>query len=46
MRAIQFGSWAENPSCVSDLKIIAMKYGIDYESVKDGGYEYDEDKSE
>lgn len=46
MRAIQFGSWAENPSCVSDLKIIAMRYGIDYESVKDGGYEYDEDKSE
>lgn len=45
MRAIQFGSWAENPSCVSDLKIIAMRYGIDYESVKDGGYEYDEDES-
>lgn len=45
MRAIQFGSWAENPSCVSDLKIIAMRYGIDYESVKDRGYEYDEDES-
>lgn len=45
MRAIQFGSWAENLSCVSDLKIIAMRYGIDYESVKDGGYEYDEDES-
>lgn len=45
MRAIQFGSWAENPSCVSDLKIIAMRYGIDCESVKDGGYEYDEDES-
>lgn len=42
MRAIQFGSWAENPSCVSDLKIIALQYGINYEAIKDGGYEYDE----
>ena len=46
MRAIQFGSWAENPSCVNDLQIIAMRYGIDYETVKDGGYEYDENESE
>ena len=28
-RAIQFGEWAENPSCVADLRIIARKYGID-----------------
>lgn len=42
MRAIQFGSWAENPSCISDLKIIALRYGINYEAIKDGGYEYDE----
>ena len=46
MRAIQFGSWAENPSCVNDLKIIAMRHGIDYESAKNGGYEYDEDEFE
>lgn len=38
-RAIQFGEWAENPSCVTDLKIIARRYGIDYETVKNGGYE-------
>lgn len=42
IRAIQFGSWAENPSCISDLKIIALRYGINYEAIKDGGYEYDE----
>jgi len=45
-RAIQFGEWAENPSCVSDLKIIAHRYGIDYEDVKNGGYEDDDDEEE
>ena len=40
-RAIQFGEWAENPSCVSDLQIIARRYGIDYRDVKDGGLEDD-----
>ena len=44
-RAIQFGEWADNPSCVSDLRIIAMRYGIDYENVKNGGYEDDEEES-
>lgn len=38
-RAIQFGEWAENPSCVSDLRIIARRYGINYEYLKDGGLE-------
>lgn len=41
-RAIQFGEWAENPSCVSDLRIIARKYGIDYNDIKDGGIEDDD----
>lgn len=41
-RAIQFGEWAENPSCVSDLRIIARKYGIDYVKLKDGGLEDDD----
>lgn len=40
-RAIQFGEWAENPSCVSDLKIIAQQYGIKYDELVDGGYEDD-----
>ncbi len=44
-RAIQFGEWAENPSCVSDLRIIARKHGIDYQKIKDGGLE-DDDETE
>ncbi len=28
-RAIQFGQWAENPSCIADLKNIAIDYGLD-----------------
>ena len=43
-RAIQFGEWAENPSCVSDLRIIARRYGINYQDIKDGGIE--DDKTE
>ena len=38
-RAIQFGEWAENPSCVTDLKIIASSFGIDYKNIMDGGSE-------
>ena len=44
-RAIQFGEWAENPSCVSDLRIIARRYGINYQNIKDGGIE-DDDETE
>ena len=29
-RAIQFGEWAENPICISQLKVLALKFGIDY----------------
>ena len=42
-RAIQFGTWAENPSCITDLKIIALDYGIDYNEYLTGGSE-DEDE--
>ena len=44
-RAIQFGEWAENPSCVADLRIIARRYGVDYQDIKDGGFE-DDDETE
>ena len=44
-RAIQFGEWAENPSCVADLRIIARRYGIDYQVIKNGGIE-DDDETE
>ena len=40
-RAIQFGEWAENPSCVADLRIIARRYGVNYLNIKDGGEEDD-----
>ena len=41
-RAIQFGSDAENPACVADLKNIAVDYQIDYNSLHDTGMEEDD----
>lgn len=43
-RAIQFGTWAENPSCITDLKLISIDYGIDYRDYVTGGTEDVEDK--
>ena len=43
-RAIQFGTWAENPSCITDLKLISIDYGIDYRDYVGGGIEDAEDK--
>ena len=43
-RAIQFGISAENPSCVTDLKNIAVDYQIDYDTIKDGGIEDDDEE--
>lgn len=43
-RAIQFGEWAENPSCVSDLRIIARKFGINYQDIKEEGVEDDDQR--
>lgn len=40
-RAIRFGEDAENPKAVSDLKSIAVEYGIDYEEVANEGIEID-----
>lgn len=44
-RAIQFGEWAENPTCIAELKIIAREYGIDYDELKNRGVEDDEEES-
>lgn len=44
-RAIQFGDWAENPNCISQLKVLALKFGIEYEKIN-GGYDYDESRDE
>ncbi len=43
-RAIQFGAGAENPACIADLKIVAIDYGIDYNTIKDGGIEADDEE--
>ena len=42
-RAIQFGHWAENPACVTDLKNIAIDFQIDYDKLQDEGMEDDND---
>lgn len=42
-RAIQFGEGAENPACVTDLKNIAVDFHIDYNTIKDGGMETDDE---
>lgn len=42
-RAIEFGEGARNKaSCTTDLKLIAIDYGIDYREFVDGGYEDEE----
>lgn len=38
-RAIQFGEWAENPSCIADLKNIAIDYGLDITASSQEGVE-------
>lgn len=38
-RAIQFGEWAENPSCIAALKNIAVDYGVDVEMSSNEGVE-------
>lgn len=43
-RAIQFGESAENPACVTDLKNIAIDYKINYDTIKDGGIEDDDEE--
>ena len=42
-RAIEFGEGARNSaSCTTDLKLIAIDYGIDYRQFVNGGYEDEE----
>lgn len=40
-RAIHFGLGAENPSCIADLKNIAVDFHIDFNSINEGGFEDD-----
>ena len=43
-RAIQFGAWAENPSCITDMKVIALDYGVNYLDYIAEGDEDDEEE--
>lgn len=42
-RAIQFGKSAENPSCITYLKNIAVDFKIDYNILSEGGFEDDDE---
>lgn len=44
-RAIEFGRQAQNPSCITALKIITVRYGVDYMDFLGGGFEEDEEQS-
>ena len=44
-RAIQFGKWAVNPTCISQLDTIAIDCGIDYTEFEGEGLE-DDDETE
>ena len=42
-RAIEFGTYAQNPSSITELQRIALKFGMDYTNLIDGGFEDDDD---
>jgi len=41
-RAIKFGQGAENPSSIADLRRIALRFGLDHETLVEEGVEEDE----
>jgi len=43
-RAIKFGEWAENPTCISKLRNIAIDFGICIVETMNGGYEEDDEE--
>ena len=43
-RAIEFGQHAVNPSAVTELKTIAVDYGLDLHALVEEGFELDEDE--
>jgi len=42
-RAIEFGESSESPACITDLKIISHRFGINYKEIINEGYEDDEE---
>jgi superfamily II DNA or RNA helicase len=45
-RAIEFGSHAINPGCITDLERLAIAHGIDWAKLTDSGIEDDEEEKE
>ena len=45
-RAIEFGSHALNPGCITDLHRLAIEHGIDWAALINAGFEDDEDISD
>ncbi|OWW18370.1 DEAD/DEAH box helicase family protein [Noviherbaspirillum denitrificans] len=45
-RAIEFGSHAINPGCITDLQRLAIEHGMDWERVVNAGIEDDDDNKE
>lgn len=42
-RAIEFGESSISSACITDLKVIALKFGVDYSQLINEGYEEDEE---
>ena len=40
-RAIEFGEMSLSPACITDLKITALRFGVDYNKIKNEGIEDD-----
>lgn len=38
-RCAQFGLWASNPKCITDLQLLCVKHGIDIDILSNGGFE-------
>lgn len=45
-RAIEFGSHALNPGCITDLERLAIEHGVDWDALIGSGLEDDQDEQE
>ncbi|MGZ7444261.1 DEAD/DEAH box helicase family protein [Paenibacillus sp. TH7-28] len=45
-RAIQFGTWAENPTCITKLKNVAIDFNVNITESVSGGYEEDDEEQQ
>lgn len=42
-RAIEFGESSISSACITDLKVIALRFGVNYNELRNEGYEEDEE---